>query len=493
MSKYVFAIILILLATPSWGVPINHYTDKVALSNGQIKQTVYSYPKYCKNGDFFSEVDTTISSCDDAGWDFVANGVYRMRATNSGMFEINHLGDIYTQKLIGIGFYNVETKDMILSNDIVLDEPVVSGNVITWHLSDEGTYCVIYSNDTFRDVFIMSQTVKNYLKDRIPQHWDVQNTYICLIYDMDLSRSTMIESKEFESVGDIKFVKSGRVKHKIVGTVAKHSEWDNISEKDNLLKEWRRLRVYNNGKYVEAISVSALNSPTGSLVFNTTVTFQEGVSGYSGTEFWGGNSANSDKVYHDTAMWSGEFGTDPTIYRGYLRFDVSSIPNNATVTTATFTLTFVAETVATDYYVYLYKMLKDWNEPAASADPCSDIADDPCWDYQYYNETLWGSGGAGEEDVDVDTDIVASAPITSATNTPISFQSESIDTLVEEWIQGVTANYGIGVYGQEDGASRTKQWASPTNGTSSYRPQLEVVYDVPSASIMYPRIMWVTR
>jgi hypothetical protein len=442
-------------------------------------------------------VDCNIVSSSDTGWDYeVKKGVYKLRIKNDGTFEQNHLGDIVSQKIIGIGFFNSDTKERIIKTNLTLLNPTVNGNEISWSLPLGCSYKLVYINDQFKDVLTISQQAKTYLKNNKPAGWTAQNTWVGIIYDMDLSQSSMIESKDFETDGNIRFIKDGRIKHRIEKTVVKHSSFINSADENvNIDKSWSKKKFYKNGKYIEAIPVKALESVDGSLIFNTVVSFQEGVSpdaSYTGTQFWGMRSTAATKVYLDNAIWSGEFTADPkNIYRGSLIFDVSSIPSSATVTTATFTLTFVAETVANDYLIYLYEFLKPWNEPAATAEPASDVANDPCWSHQYYDETAWGTAGAGSEDVDRNTNIVASNTVTSATNTDITFQSESMDALVEDWIDGTKTNYGIQVAGQEDGASRTKYWASPTYATAGDRPELTIDYTTPGGAVDDSQVMMI--
>jgi len=224
-----------------------------------------------------------------------------------------------------------------------------------------------------------------------------------------------------------------------------------------------------------------------------TAIFQQGADGYSGTGWFGMVAAQANSVWRTNGTnhywWAGRFeeSPSPSVYRGGLKFDVSSITGPVIVSSATLTLTFVAESVTTDYAVYAYKSLKAWNTPAGDADPAG--ANKPCWTYQYYNGTAWSTAGAGGEDSDRDTDVLASATVTSAAPTAIDLTGASFTSLVEGWINGTVTNNGLFICGQEDGADRTKGWALPTHGTTSYRPKLTVIYTGAAAGPSIPILM----
>ena len=212
-----------------------------------------------------------------------------------------------------------------------------------------------------------------------------------------------------------------------------------------------------------------------------TLSLQQGVDDYAGCKFAGMRATNNTtKTYHDEVQWAGRLGST-AVYRAMLAFDLTDdVLIGCTVTAATLKLWFTAESNTTDRAVYLYQMLKAWNEPAATAEPASDVADDPCWNYQYYNETAWQTAGASGAE-DRDTSVVSSATVTGAAADPneveITFDFDAgMIALVQGWIDETIANYGVQVVGVEDTDSATKQWATATYATTTKRPLLTITY-----------------
>ncbi len=210
----------------------------------------------------------------------------------------------------------------------------------------------------------------------------------------------------------------------------------------------------------------------------TTTLFQTGISptaGYAGCRATDMDETAPLNIYRDTGVWAGRFSHAAARYRGFVGWDVSAITPPVVVTAATVTLWFTAETVTTDYAVGLYQMLKTWTQPRTGYKAA--IAPEPCWSWNIYDTVAWGTAGAGGEDVDVDTDVGASAIVTSAANTPIAFTSASLAALVQGWINGTITNNGLAIRGDETVNNTTKMWATDLHATAAYRPQLSVTWN----------------
>jgi hypothetical protein len=432
-------------------VALNHFTT---LEGGgrESRATILAYPKYvhAARGDAKSPLllaDPRLLRVAD-GWE-MGHAVHRLKVYDDGRIVYGHLGYERAVKparlVLGQGLSADVTKALRVGRVTEVGE-----NELLMELADGLDMRVRCWHDglTFQ-------------------------TEAQLDRDMRKAASLRVEFDETET--------GKRVGMRLNHGYVRHEQFsDTLADEQDAraLLRIAEIQERSAGKYAIGAQIADIAGwPDGRIVLNDTATFQEGVSGggaYAGTSFFGVNLNAPTKTYHDDVQWAGK-ATSSNIYRACLRFDVSSLTATLdAVTTATLTLTFTAETVSTDYAVYLYKMLKAWNEPAATATPAG--ANEPCWNYQYYNGTAWDTAGFGEEDVDRDTDITASTTITSAANEAFNFQSESCDSLVEAWVKGSANNYGFVVAGQEDGTSRTKQWATDTNATTGYRPLLTVIY-----------------
>jgi hypothetical protein len=210
----------------------------------------------------------------------------------------------------------------------------------------------------------------------------------------------------------------------------------------------------------------------------TRETLQQGVSpsaaydGCSGAVLIAAGAGNS---YAPTSCWAGRHATSALLYRPLLRFDLSEvatgIPADATVVGATLTLTYIAETNATDADHFLYQMLKAWANVAADHAPAS--AGEPSWNDQA-SPTDWTAAGAGGEGSDREATAFADATVTAAANTEIPFSGENLIAVVQGWIDGTINNYGLLVKGAESDNNQTKQFAGHLHATAAYRPELTV-------------------
>jgi len=495
-------------------LPLNHFVDTDPLGGNRHRATVYSYPRYHRDGDpetgTLRETDCSLVPSDHpAVSDWMAKrGVWSLYARNDGTVAYKHLERALTVELTALVVVKADrTFEVIAQANHAA--PAVDSDKLVWtdvFPTIPGVDRTVHAvPDQFRDVMEISATAREQIGQWLLAHGYGGKLDQCFVafasrltphnldgespfnFVMEDDGGEFSQGDDRETTGPIRFRVAGRVKQFIPPGefYTPDAEPDEDLQLPSTPKRKRLFRHNGDWWFLEGARCDQLAAlPPGRVVANTTVTFQEGQDAYAGTESFGMFMGNTDKTYRDNgayhALWAGGWWAAAGAYRGGLRFDVSSIPATATVTTATVALTFVLESVATNYLVYLYHQLKDWNEPSADNHPASDVNDEPCWDYQYYDETAWGTAGAAGEDVDRNTDVVASATVTGL-NTGIDFQSESIDALVEDWIDGTLPNYGFQVAGDESTNSTTKMWAMKAHGTAAYRPKLVIIYTVPTA------------
>ncbi len=319
------ALILILAGVSAEVIPLNSYSE---LETGDTqKLTILGYPKYFDGETGLELIDSSIVSSNDEGWDFeVKKGIYQIRIKNDGELEFTNVGDSFTLKLQGVGFFNSETKSRVLEEELNLSNPTVQGNTISWSLPYNSTYSIVYENDHLKDILVLSQELKESLNTNKPE-WNSEESLFGIIYDLDLSESDLIESKNFESEEDIKFLKDGKLMHSIRKAYATHEDWDSHWWTNNENKIWTKTKKYENGKYIEVIPLQALSSDEGSLRFNATISVDVNTSEDDADEKKG-NVFTADTRLHVKSLYWG-WG---------VRFQNITIPHGTTIIEATLTL-----------------------------------------------------------------------------------------------------------------------------------------------------------
>jgi hypothetical protein len=134
--------------------------------------------------------------------------------------------------------------------------------------------------------------------------------------------------------------------------------------------------------------------------------------------------------------------------RGLVMFDLSSIPSNATITSAT--LYLYERGNKTGQTTYIYRVTSNWNE----------------------NTVTWQSWLSSGGDFDSTNSYFTYLP--DQNNCLLTMD---ITNLVTLWINGTYPNYGLMLY--STGPNHIISYSSKENGTASERPKLNVTYTVP--------------
>ena len=183
-------------------------------------------------------------------------------------------------------------------------------------------------------------------------------------------------------------------------------------------------------------------------------------------------SGNVDTNFGTNAyLQIGEWNAGTGLSRTLIKFDLSSIPVSAIISSAVFTITY-GNTDASNSARTLsaYRQKRAWTEAGAT------------WN-KYDGASSWQTaGGLGANDCEA-TDIggvsVAASP---ANNT--AYDITLTAAKVQEWVSGAFANNGFLL----KVATETDDqlcYDSSTNATASYRPKLVVTYTVPG----YPQVI----
>lgn len=135
--------------------------------------------------------------------------------------------------------------------------------------------------------------------------------------------------------------------------------------------------------------------------------------------------------------------------RGLVKFDLSSIPSNSTVTSAT--LYLYSKDQKDTQTTSLYRVTANWSENSVT----------------WLTWTLLGG--------DFDNSVSYFTFIPDPANCMVTM---NITSLVQAWVNGTYPNYGLMLY--STGNNHIIKYVSKEDGTVSEQPRLDVTYSVPS-------------
>ena len=214
----------------------------------------------------------------------------------------------------------------------------------------------------------------------------------------------------------------------------------------------------------EIATVEATSTPAGDEVLEvsaaaTSVCFQNGTAGYSGATDTYIDRSNADTAYGSNTMLrvSNNGGANTLV-----RFDLSSIPQDAEIRSATLQLYGFTTSSTSLIQLSAYQVYRTWNEDEATWN----LAQSGYW---WYNP---GCGLIGADRAGVATDQIQFNQV----NTWATFD---LTPLVQLWVGDRTRNYGVFIGGSADQNSVYSFWSSEAS-TALLRPKLCVNYDLPA-------------
>lgn len=158
-------------------------------------------------------------------------------------------------------------------------------------------------------------------------------------------------------------------------------------------------------------------------------------------------------------------------YRGLLKFDLTSIPANAVINSATLTLVATAVQSNNSFPIDVHRMTRDWAEGAQ----CNTNGT-PSWN-QFSAGNSWTTLGG-----DFDATVQGTTNV-STTGT----YNWSLSSLVQNWVNGTNPNYGLLMkFTTENTANEQKSFGSLQNATIANRPVLAISYTVPAQCSAIP-------
>jgi DNA/RNA endonuclease YhcR with UshA esterase domain len=169
------------------------------------------------------------------------------------------------------------------------------------------------------------------------------------------------------------------------------------------------------------------------------------------------------------------------VRRGLIKFDVSTIPSNATITNVKLTLQCIKTSSGTKT-VTLHKANADWGEGASNEGPgtgsnqgngAAAMTNDATWVHTFFNTSNWTTMGG-------DFDATSSASTSVNNLGSYDWTGGTLVADVQAWVSGSVTNNGWLVKGAEGSGKSTKHFATKEFGTTSQRPVLEITYTMPT-------------
>lgn len=207
------------------------------------------------------------------------------------------------------------------------------------------------------------------------------------------------------------------------------------------------------------------------------------------TGLWHG--APNNNLGHESFVPVGRSMVGGHVGRGLVKFDLSAIPDSATINSATLILTIVLDRSAGEMSVH--PMLRSWIEgtgmggpvggqPGSIGSPAQ--TGEPSWNLRAQPSTSWGAAGAL---AGVDFVSTASASATPAGAT-VTFSSAGLTADVQRFFTNGNTNFGWLIKNTDEGSTGARRVA--TREDSANAPALIVDYSLP-APAMPPSIFGV--
>ena len=143
---------------------------------------------------------------------------------------------------------------------------------------------------------------------------------------------------------------------------------------------------------------------------------------------------------------------------GVIKFDLSAIPSNATITSAKIFLT--CSTGTTGVTTQLHRLLRDWTENGVNWNTTD-------------GSIAWGTAGAKSTVSDYDSTLLGTLTWTSVNDT---IEADITALVVEDWINGTNPNYGFRL---SPVSSVTTNYHSKEVTTQAFKPFMEIHYTYP--------------
>ncbi|HUF11044.1 MAG TPA: DNRLRE domain-containing protein [Rhodothermales bacterium] len=183
------------------------------------------------------------------------------------------------------------------------------------------------------------------------------------------------------------------------------------------------------------------------------------------------------------------------IRRGVIAFDLSAIPSDAHIESASLRLNMSRAIISGAETIVLHRLLADWgegtsdarNEPPAGEEGggTSSTTGDATWIHRFFSTETWQHAGG-----DFEAPSSASAVVNANGNYTWG-STESMVADVQGWVNDPQTNFGWILIGAEAAGGTAKRFDSRENPTTANRPTLQITYSTGVAveKIVSPALM----
>jgi len=186
--------------------------------------------------------------------------------------------------------------------------------------------------------------------------------------------------------------------------------------------------------------------------------------------------SESDNSNGTGELFSGKTGLNNgnALRRALIKFDLTSIPSGATITSVTLTVNVnkVSPGSGTENYK-IYGLTKDFGEGtsfSAQGIGASAVAPDATWNYAMFNTVNWTVSGG-----DFEAGSLASLNLTG-TGSYTFLSTTNLINLAQSWLDSPASNNGLILIGDESKSNTARQFGSKDVGVA---PILSVTWDPP--------------
>jgi hypothetical protein len=172
--------------------------------------------------------------------------------------------------------------------------------------------------------------------------------------------------------------------------------------------------------------------------------------------------------------------------RALMRFDLSAIPANATITSARLTLQLDRSNRAGLETYRLHRLTANWGEGTSNASGSEGggafaAANDATWSYRFYNTASPTSSPAWTTPGGDFIALPSSELDISATLGPFTFTGPGLASDVQFMVQNAASNFGWILIGNESLSATAKRFVARESASVSQRPTLVVTFTLPPA------------
>jgi len=178
------------------------------------------------------------------------------------------------------------------------------------------------------------------------------------------------------------------------------------------------------------------------------------------------STAATNNFGNDAVLASGESNISSAVYRSLIMFDLSSIPANATISSATLSLWIAVDRSDNARDVRVFRSLRNWHETQST------------WNIYSTGNNWQTAGSAGVNDYDATALATTNLGANVAVDTEVQFSLNTAE--IKKLIDGTYTNYGFLLSTATENNDAYVYYSSDEVTKATQRPKLTIFYSVPT-------------